>query len=76
MNWKFQGKTAVHMACTECYVECLKLLMTYHPDLELLVRVVIRLSVLTMTAECVSSLVLLHIVFVDFDMILCRMTMD
>jgi E3 ubiquitin-protein ligase mind-bomb len=31
---KLHGRTAVHVACTEGYIGCLKLLLSYHPDIE------------------------------------------
>ena len=39
INRKLHGRTAVHVACTEGYIGCLKLLLTYNPDLELMVRI-------------------------------------
>lgn len=39
INRKLHGRTAVHVACTEGYIGCLKLLLTYNPDLELIVRI-------------------------------------
>lgn len=39
INRKLHGRTAVHVVCTEGYIDCLKLLLTYDPDLEILVRI-------------------------------------
>ena len=39
INRKLHGRTAVHVACTEGYIGCLKLLLTYNPNLELIVRI-------------------------------------
>jgi E3 ubiquitin-protein ligase mind-bomb len=36
INRKLRGRTAVHVACTEGYIGCLKLLLSYQPDVELL----------------------------------------
>ena len=43
INRKMHGRTAVHVACTEGYISCLKLLLECHPDLEMLVRLHILL---------------------------------
>ena len=38
INKKLRGKTAIHVACTEGYLGCLKVLLSYQPDLEIIVR--------------------------------------
>jgi hypothetical protein len=36
INKKIHGKTAVHVACTEGFIGCLRCLLFYHPDLEIM----------------------------------------
>ena len=32
------GRTALHEACKECYIEALRILLDYNPDLEMMVQ--------------------------------------
>ena len=55
INRKIRGKTAVHVACTEGYIGCLRCLLFYHPDLEVMVR---PLALLTISSfSCVEYLI-------------------
>ena len=45
INKKIHGKTAVHVACTEGFIGCLRCLLFYHPDLEIMVRPLALLTI-------------------------------